>query len=177
MRKGFEMGRRGLVIAAAVFAVATFGMIETADACHHDGAAAKTACGDCGKGGDCACKKGGECAKGGDCACKGGGECAKGGEGACKAGGDCAKADCACKKGGECKCGGDCKCGDAPGTAAKAFDTKPAVGTKAVCPVMGGEFTVSEKTEFSEHGGKFYAFCCPGCKPKFDAEPAKYAAK
>ncbi len=55
-----------------------------------------------------------------------------------------------------------------------AFDAAPAVGTKARCPVMGGEFTVSESTERSEYEGKHYAFCCPGCKPSFDAAPEKF---
>lgn len=174
MRRGY------FVIVAAVFAVATLGGIDAAYACHHDGAAEKAACGDCGKAG---CK-GGECAKGGDCACKGGGECAKDGECACKKGGECAKADCPCKAGGECKCGekgGDCGCGGhgdkAAAAAPKAFDALPAVGTKATCPVMGDEFTVSDKTQFSQYDGKFYVFCCPGCKPKFEAEPAKFAVK
>lgn len=59
-------------------------------------------------------------------------------------------------------------------TKTNGFDSKPTVGTKAVCPVMGGAFTVSESTEMSEYNGKFYAFCCPGCKPQFDADPKKY---
>lgn len=54
------------------------------------------------------------------------------------------------------------------------FDTKPPVGTKAVCPVMKNEFAVSDSTQFSEYKGKFYVFCCPGCKPQFDADPEKY---
>ena len=59
---------------------------------------------------------------------------------------------------------------DAPMASAE----KPAVGTKAVCPVSKKEFTVKESTEHSEHKGKHYAFCCEGCKPKFDADPEKY---
>lgn len=55
-----------------------------------------------------------------------------------------------------------------------AFDEKPTVGTKALCPVMKNEFVVSETTEFSEHESKLYAFCCPGCKPQFDADPKKF---
>ena len=68
---------------------------------------------------------------------------------------------------------------DAPkATAAqKSFDSPPAVGTKAICPVMGSEFTVKKDTTRSEHKGRHYAFCCPGCKPKFDADPAKYTGK
>lgn len=54
------------------------------------------------------------------------------------------------------------------------FDKKPEVGTKAKCPVTGDEFTVSKDTLFSEYKGKYYAFCCPECKPQFDKNPEKY---
>ncbi|MFH1532438.1 MAG: YHS domain-containing protein [Pseudomonadota bacterium] len=56
----------------------------------------------------------------------------------------------------------------------KVFDAPPAVGTKARCPVMGGEFTVTDKTERSEYQGKHVVFCCPGCKPSFDKDPEKF---
>ena len=58
--------------------------------------------------------------------------------------------------------------------APKAFDKAPAVGAKATCPVMGGEFTITKKSERSQHKGKHVVFCCPGCKGKFDANPKKY---
>lgn len=58
-----------------------------------------------------------------------------------------------------------------------AFDSKPEVGAQAKCPVLGHAFTVTKNTVFSEYKGKFYAFCCPGCKPKFDKEPEKYLSK
>lgn len=83
----------------------------------------------------------------------------------------------------DCGCKGDdkaCNCNQAKKdnatgkTAPKAFVTKPAVGTKALCPVMGGEFAVTKDTQFSEYKGKHYAFCCSDCKPKFDKEPAKF---
>ncbi len=48
------------------------------------------------------------------------------------------------------------------------------IGAKARCPVMGNDFTVTAETKRSEHQGRHYAFCCPGCKPKFDANPDKY---
>lgn len=37
--------------------------------------------------------------------------------------------------------------------------------------------TVDEKTAKlkSEYRGKTYYFCAPGCKKKFDADPARYA--
>lgn len=65
----------------------------------------------------------------------------------------------------------------AAATAPRSFDHKPLPGEKATCPVMGDAFTVTESTQMSEHGGRWYAFCCPGCKPKFDADPARYADK
>ncbi|MBN2340088.1 MAG: YHS domain-containing protein [Deltaproteobacteria bacterium] len=39
---------------------------------------------------------------------------------------------------------------------------------------MKNEFTITESTQMSEYEGKTYAFCCPGCKPQFDADPPKY---
>ena len=58
--------------------------------------------------------------------------------------------------------------------AQNGFSKKPAVGTKAKCPVTGNVFTVTKDTQLSKYKGKFYAFCCPGCKPQFDKEPTKY---
>ena len=50
-----------------------------------------------------------------------------------------------------------------------------ATGDVVVCPVMGTEITdVSKAAGKSVHKGKTYYFCCPGCKPKFDADPEKY---
>ena len=57
------------------------------------------------------------------------------------------------------------------------FDGMPASGTKATCPVMGNDFEVTSKTEYSEYKGKTYVFCCPGCKPAFEADPEKYIKK
>lgn len=48
--------------------------------------------------------------------------------------------------------------------------------TSAVCPVMGTPIPdVSKAAGKSVYKGKTYYFCCPGCKPKFDADPSKYA--
>lgn len=55
-----------------------------------------------------------------------------------------------------------------------AFDEPPAAGAKATCPVTKKEFTVADKTARSEHGGKHYVFCCPGCQPKFDEDPGAF---
>jgi YHS domain-containing protein len=59
----------------------------------------------------------------------------------------------------------------------KSFDSMPAPGTKAICPVMDSEFEVKEDSEFSVYNEKTYVFCCPGCKPKFDENPEQYANK
>lgn len=58
--------------------------------------------------------------------------------------------------------------------APKVFDSAQKAGTKATCPVMGGELTIDEKTLHSEYKGKHVYFCCAGCKPQFDADPEKY---
>lgn len=55
-----------------------------------------------------------------------------------------------------------------------SFDKPAPVGTKARCPVMGNEFSISEKSEHSVYKGRHYYFCCGGCKPKFDENPQKY---
>jgi len=48
----------------------------------------------------------------------------------------------------------------------------------AVCPVMGTKIPdVSKAAGHSVYKGKTYYFCCPGCKPKFDKNPKKYAEK
>lgn len=74
------------------------------------------------------------------------------------------------------RCGGDATAAKDTTTAKapKAFDKAPALGTKATCPVMGGEFEVKADSQRSEYKGKHVVFCCPGCKPKFDADPEKY---
>ena len=60
---------------------------------------------------------------------------------------------------------------------AAAFDSAPPAGTKAKCPVSGETFTVAADSPRSEHGGKHYAFCCPPCKTKFDAQPTSFINK
>jgi len=42
------------------------------------------------------------------------------------------------------------------------------------CPIMGGPI---DKTVFTEYRGKKVYFCCPDCKPKFEANPEQYIAK
>jgi len=65
----------------------------------------------------------------------------------------------------------------APAGAPKApsvFDAAQPVGATATCPVLGNTFTITADTLHSEYQGKHVYFCCPGCKPQFDADPQKY---
>lgn len=64
-----------------------------------------------------------------------------------------------------------------------AFDKNPTDYVKpptpttvsAVCPVMGTKIPdVTKAAGKSVYNGKTYYFCCPGCKPAFDKDPAKY---
>jgi len=50
------------------------------------------------------------------------------------------------------------------------------VAILAIDPIC--KMTVDEKKAKwkSEYQGKTYYFCAPGCKKKFDEDPAKYAA-
>ena len=45
---------------------------------------------------------------------------------------------------------------------------------EVICPVTGEKFEKTETTASFEYEGTTYYFCCPGCKPKFDADPEKY---
>jgi YHS domain len=58
-----------------------------------------------------------------------------------------------------------------------SFESQPAAGTWAKCPVSGDVFRVGADTGFATYNGRVYAFCCPDCKPDFDKDPAKYADK
>ncbi|ANJ25743.1 hypothetical protein [Agromyces aureus] len=50
----------------------------------------------------------------------------------------------------------------------------------AECPVMKGSTVVKSKAEaaglYRDVDGVRYWFCCAGCGPKFDADPAAYIA-
>ncbi len=69
---------------------------------------------------------------------------------------------------------GTCDAAAAAVPATTGYDKMPAVGTKAKCPVSGKEFEVTKDTPFSVYKGKYYVFCCPGCKPQFDKNPASF---
>ena len=55
-----------------------------------------------------------------------------------------------------------------------SFATLPKVGMRATCLVMGRAFTIRKGTPYVKHHGRYYVFCCAGCKPKFLADPHKY---
>lgn len=61
--------------------------------------------------------------------------------------------------------------------AVRSFETRPAVGSKALCPVSGEAHVVTADTVVVEHEGRHYAFCCPSCQPTFEADPASFADK
>lgn len=71
------------------------------------------------------------------------------------------------------------KCAHGPAAKAdvptRTFAHLPPAGTKAICPVTGEEFVVDKSTQSSEYQGRYYVFCCDGCKPKFDQTPSKFA--
>ncbi|WP_435595029.1 heavy metal translocating P-type ATPase [Tsukamurella tyrosinosolvens] len=71
----------------------------------------------------------------------------------------------------------DIRLSAAPASAAPAG---PASDEKTTCPVMVGNPVVKSTAEarglFRDYDGERYFFCCPSCAPKFDADPAKYAA-
>jgi len=58
----------------------------------------------------------------------------------------------------------------------------PSAKTKAAavlrCPISGAVIA-SPKAAFNSevYKGKTYYFCCAGCKPVFDKDPAKYAKR
>ena len=47
--------------------------------------------------------------------------------------------------------------------------------TALVCPVTGDKIaSVKAAVGHSTFKGKTYYFCCAGCKPRFDKDPAKF---
>jgi YHS domain-containing protein len=58
--------------------------------------------------------------------------------------------------------------------APRSFAAIPKAGMRATCTVMGHAFTIQKGTAFAVHKGRYYVFCCPGCKPKFVANPDKF---
>ncbi|HEX6699237.1 MAG TPA: XdhC family protein [Gaiellaceae bacterium] len=52
----------------------------------------------------------------------------------------------------------------------------PATPAVARDPVCGMEVAVAGAKETAEHEGQTYVFCGPGCRSRFEAEPARYLA-
>ena len=51
-------------------------------------------------------------------------------------------------------------------------------GDQVECPVMGGAVVPAQAEAaglFRDYDGTRYYFCCAGCAPRFDADPARYA--
>jgi YHS domain-containing protein len=75
--------------------------------------------------------------------------------------------------------GGCCGAG-ASGQAAAAAETPVASDDMTTCPVMVGSPVSKKAAEaaglYRDHDGQRYWFCCAGCGPAFDSDPAKYAA-
>jgi Cu+-exporting ATPase len=58
---------------------------------------------------------------------------------------------------------------------AKPAPKAPAkVAEAPVCPITGEKVANIKTAETSSFKGKTYYFCCAGCKPMFDKNPAKY---
>ena len=62
------------------------------------------------------------------------------------------------------------------GAFAATDQTKPkATQAVLVCPVTGEKIaSIQVAAGHSTYKGKTYYFCCGGCKPMFDQDPAKY---
>jgi xanthine dehydrogenase accessory factor len=52
--------------------------------------------------------------------------------------------------------------------------TAPGALTEAVDPVCGMTVTIEAATEAADHDGVTYHFCCPGCRSRFQAAPARF---
>lgn len=46
------------------------------------------------------------------------------------------------------------------------------VGQRTLCPIMGGEFEITDQTPSAEYEGQKVYFCCPGCVGEFEEDPA-----
>jgi xanthine dehydrogenase accessory factor len=55
-------------------------------------------------------------------------------------------------------------------------DTVPATPAVATDPVCGMEVAVDAARERASYGGREYVFCGPGCRSRFEADPARYGA-
>lgn len=58
--------------------------------------------------------------------------------------------------------------------AAKVQLDQEQIGSVAICPVTGDEFTIHESTPVVRYKGQEYYMCCPGCDTEFMKDPGKY---
>ncbi|OCI29675.1 YHS domain-containing protein [Oerskovia enterophila] len=69
-----------------------------------------------------------------------------------------------------------------PDAAGTGSETAPGAASDdmTTCPVMVGSAVSKKAAEaaglYRDHEGERYYFCCAGCGPAFDADPARYAA-
>jgi xanthine dehydrogenase accessory factor len=63
-----------------------------------------------------------------------------------------------------------------PAAQARATQLLPVVNTEDKDPICGMMVDTVKAKHKSEYQGMWFYFCCAGCKQKFEAEPAKYAA-
>lgn len=58
---------------------------------------------------------------------------------------------------------------------AKSTPAKTAPKICLVCPITGQKIaSIKDAAGHSTYNGVTYYFCCAGCKPVFDKDPAKY---
>jgi len=67
-----------------------------------------------------------------------------------------------------------CKKKSEPVVPAETKQVASAKIEQTTCPIMGNPIN---KNLYAEYKGKKVYFCCPGCKPKFEADPEKYVTK
>lgn len=61
--------------------------------------------------------------------------------------------------------------------ASSTTKSKPAAKICLVCPITGQKIaSIKDAAGHSTYKGVTYYFCCSGCKPVFDKDPAKYVA-
>ena len=63
-----------------------------------------------------------------------------------------------------------------PAAQPKAAQLLPVISTEARDPICGMMVDTVKAKYKSEYQGKWFYFCCAGCKQKFEMEPARYAA-
>ena len=67
-----------------------------------------------------------------------------------------------------------CKKKSEPAVPKEAKEVVSAKIEQTTCPIMDNPIN---KNLYAEYKGKKVYFCCPGCKPKFEADPEKYVTK